>query len=54
MSYKDILRKQIRELEEKIENFQGEKVELVKQLNQLRLAEFEESEREGNQQLLKG
>lgn len=54
MSYKNILQKQIRDLEEKIQSFQGEKSELLKQLDRLRLAEFEENERDSSQQLLKG
>ncbi len=56
MSYKEILQKQIRELETKIANSQNEKEILTQQLNRLKLAEFEESEREynSNQQLLKG
>ncbi len=54
MNYKDLLQKQIRELEEKIKTSQGEREELTKQLNRLRLSEFEETERIGNQQLLKG
>jgi hypothetical protein len=54
MSFKDILKKQIEELEQKISVYQGDKKILEDQLNKLRLAEFEESERESGQQLLKG
>jgi hypothetical protein len=55
MTYKQILQKQIRELEEKIQNSEGEKSELIKQLKKLQLSEFEEDERtNGTQQLLKG
>jgi hypothetical protein len=54
MSFKDILKKQIQELEERISVYQGDKKILEDQLNKLRLAEFEESERESGQQLLKG
>lgn len=54
MSFKAVLRKQIDELEQKIHSYQGDKKILEDQLNKLRLAEFEESERESGQQLLKG
>lgn len=55
MSYKEILKRQIQELESKIASAQGEKRELETQLNKLRLAEFEEDLKEQNeQQLLKG
>ena len=58
MSYKEILQKQINELEERIRNFQGDKRILEDQLQKLRLAEFEEDMRtesnSSNQQLLKG
>lgn len=54
MTYKQILQKQIQELEEKIKNSQGEKAELLKQLTKLQLSEFEEEQRESGQQLLKG
>lgn len=54
MSYRDILLKQIRELEKKIEEAQGDKVQLEKELQRLKLAEFEEDIRETGQQLLKG
>jgi len=55
-TYKQILQKQIQELEQKIESFEGEKTELINQLNQLRLAEFEDDMREESdtRQLLKG
>jgi hypothetical protein len=54
MPYKELIQKQIRELEEKIEMHQGEKLDLVKELNRLRLAEFEEDMRTSEKQLLKG
>lgn len=54
MSYKEILEKQIKELEGKILNYQGDKKILQDQLNKLKLAEFEETERLSGQQLLKG
>ena len=54
MSYKELLQNQIRELEERISKFQGDKSILEDQLQKLRLAEFEEDIRVGDQQLLKG
>lgn len=55
MSYKEVLKKRIAELEEKIQSTQGEKSELEKQLTKLRLAEFEEDlATESTQVLLKG
>lgn len=55
MSYKEILKRQIQELEGKIAAAQGEKSELERQLNKLRVAEFEEDLKEqSEQQLLKG
>lgn len=55
MSYRDILKKQIAELEEKIQSAQGEKSELENQLNKLKVAEFEEDlATESTQTLLKG
>lgn len=55
MSYKDILKKQIAELEEKIQSASGEKSELENQLNKLKVAEFEEDlATESTQTLLKG
>ena len=55
MSYKDILKKQIAELEEKIQSALGEKSELENQLNKLKVAEFEEDmATESTQTLLKG
>lgn len=45
MNYKQILKKQIDELEHKIANAQGEKAELEKQLTNLKLMEFEEDMR---------
>jgi len=56
MSYRELLQKQIREIEQKIISSQGEKLELEQKLQQLRLAEFEEELREdgSSPQLLKG
>ena len=55
MSYRDILKKQIAELEQKIQSAKGEKTELEKQLNKLKVAEFEEDmATESTQTLLKG
>jgi len=55
MKYRDILKKQIQELEARIANSTDEKAELEKQLNKLRVAEFgEEMVEENNQTLLKG
>lgn len=55
MSYRDILKKQIAELEQKIQSAQGEKTELEAQLNKLKVAEFEEDmATESTQTLLKG
>ena len=55
MSYRDILKKQIAELEQKIQSAKGEKTELENQLNKLKVAEFEEDmATESTQTLLKG
>ncbi len=55
MSYRDFLLKQIRELEEKIAKDSTDKEMLEKELNRLKLAEYEEDMRESdNQHLLKG
>lgn len=55
MSYKELLQKQIKELEEKIAQGQSDKAELEKQLFKLRMSEFEEDLAETqNQTLLKG
>lgn len=55
MAYKDVLKKRIAELEQKIATSIGEKSDLEKELNRLRLSEFEEDlVEENNQQLLKG
>lgn len=55
MSYKDELKRKIRDLEEKIARDEGEKLELEVQLNKLRLTEFEEDMKEQqNQKLLNG
>jgi predicted phosphohydrolase len=53
MSYKDILKKQIMELEKKIQSDSQDKQVLEKELQRLKLAEFDEDMRENsNQQLL--
>ena len=55
MSYREMLLKQIRELELKIAEAQGDKAVLEKELNRLQIAEFEEEMRESSEQrLLKG
>lgn len=56
MSYRELLLKQITELEQKIASDMADKAELEKQLQKLKLAEFEEDMREEaeNQHLLKG
>jgi len=55
MSYRNHLLQKIAELEEKISKDSSEKKILEKELNQLKLAEFEEDMRESpNQHLLKG
>ena len=55
MSYKDVLKKQIAELQKQIEEKQGDKVTLEAQLNKLLVAEFEEEmATENTQTLLKG
>lgn len=55
MSYKKLLQNQIKELEEKIAKFEGDKSILMDQLQKLRRNEFEEEMREeSSQQLLKG
>lgn len=55
MSYRDLLISQIAELEKKIQQAQGDKATLETQLQRLKVAEFEESEREVSEQtLLKG
>jgi len=54
MSYREILQKNILELERRIAEFQGDKKILEDELQRLKLAEFEEAERESGQQLLKG
>jgi hypothetical protein len=55
MAYKEVLKKRIQELEQKIASSLGEKSELEKELNRLRLSEFEEDlAEENNQRLLKG
>lgn len=54
-SYKRLLKQQIKELEIHIEQSTEKKEELQKELNKLRIAEFEEDMREeSTQQLLKG
>jgi peptidoglycan hydrolase CwlO-like protein len=55
MSYIKKLQKQIAELNLRIQQNQGDVVELQEKLNKLLIAEFEEDIREeSNQQLLKG
>ena len=55
MSSREMLLKQIRELELKIAEAQGDKAVLEKELNRLQIAEFEEEMRESSEQrLLKG
>jgi hypothetical protein len=55
MSYRELLIKQIRELERKIAEAQGDKAQLEIELNRLKVSEFEEDMREGSdQQFLKG
>jgi len=54
-SYKDLLKQQIKDLENQIENSFEKREELKFELNKLKLAEFEEDMREETtQQLLKG
>jgi hypothetical protein len=55
MSYRELLLKQIAELERKIVSDTAEKQTLQKELNRLKVAEFEEDMRESSEQhLLKG
>ncbi len=55
MRYRELLQRQIKELEEKISQFEGDKSVLMDQLQKLRRDEFEEDIREtDNRQLLKG
>jgi hypothetical protein len=55
MSYRELLNKQILELEERIARDSADKEELQRQLNKLKISEFEEEMREGaDQRLLKG
>lgn len=55
MSYKDILQQQIKELEERISKYNGDKSILENELQKLRMAEFEEDIRiSDTKQLLKG
>lgn len=54
-SYTELLKKQIKDLENQIENSFEKREELRFELNKLKLAEFEEDMREEtSQQLLKG
>ena len=54
-SYNDLLKQQIKDLENQIENSFEKREELKFELNKLKLAEFEEDMREETtQQLLKG
>jgi DNA-binding transcriptional MerR regulator len=52
MSYRDLLQKQIKELEKKIETAQEDKNELILQLNKLKISEFEEDMRGDSTQKL--
>ncbi len=55
MSYRELLLRKIRELEEKITQDTTDKELLQQELNRLKLAEYEEDLRESdNHQLLKG
>lgn len=55
MSYKDYLKQRIQELESRVANDKQELDEIQKELNKLRLAEFEEDlANESTQQFLKG
>lgn len=55
MSYKDYLKQRIVELESKVAKDQEELKEIQKELNRLKLAEFEEEmATENTQQFLKG
>lgn len=55
MSYRDTIKKQIRELEKFIEQAQDNKEMLQNELNRLRMIEWEEDiAHDRNQQLLKG
>jgi hypothetical protein len=55
MSYRELLQNQIKDLEERIAKFEGDKTILMDQLQKLRKNEFEEEMREeSSQQLLKG
>lgn len=55
MSYKELLQNQIKELEERISKYQGDKTILMDQLQKLKRDEFEEDIRESDsRQLLKG
>ena len=54
-SYKKLLKQQIKELEIHIEQSTEKKEDLKRELNKLKIAEFEEDMREeSSQQLLKG
>ena len=52
MSYRNLLLKQIAELEQKIASNTADKAELEQQLQKLKLSEFEEDMRESNEQVL--
>jgi hypothetical protein len=55
MSYRELLQNQIKDLEERIVKFEGDKSILIDQLQKLSKYEFEEEMREeSGQQLLKG
>ena len=51
-SYRNLLLKQIAELEQRIANSTADKAELEQQLQKLKLSEFEEDMRESNEQIL--
>ena len=52
MSYRNLLLKQIAELEQRIASNTADKAELEQQLQKLKLSEFEEDMRESNEQIL--
>jgi hypothetical protein len=52
MSYRNLLLKQIAELEQRIASNTADKAELEQQLQKLKLSEFEEDMRESNEQVL--
>lgn len=54
MTYRDLLKKQIEDLESKINQAQGDKKVLEAELQRLKMSEFEEDLNESPQTLLKG